>query len=146
MGRFAQGKYALKNEKKYVGNSHPHYRSGWEFAFMKACDEHPNIHRWASESIKIPYKCPVTNKSTVYVPDFFIVYTDKDSKQHAELVEIKPSNQQLLEKVGSNKVNQLQFVKNQAKWEAAHAWCKQKGIKFRVVNEHDLFHQGKKRK
>ena len=106
MGRFAQGKYTLKNEKKYVGNSHPHYRSGWEFAFMKACDEHPNIHHWASESIKIPYKCPVTNKSTVYVPDFFIVYTDKDSKQHAELVEIKPSNQQILEKVGSNNVNQ----------------------------------------
>jgi hypothetical protein len=146
MGRFAQGKYTLKNEKKYVGNGHPHYRSGWEFAFMKACDEHPHIHHWASESIKIPYKCPVTSKSTVYVPDFFIVYTDKDSKQHAELIEIKPSNQQLLEKVGSNKVNQLQFIKNQAKWEAAHAWCKQKGIKFRVVNEHDLFHQGKKRK
>jgi hypothetical protein len=146
MGKFAQGKFAMKNGKKYVGINHPHYRSSWEFAFMKACDEHPNIHHWASESVKIPYRCPITNKHTVYVPDFMIVYTDKESKQHAELIEIKPSNQQLLEKVGKNKVNQTQYVKNLAKWEAAHAWCKQKGIKFRVINEHDLFHQGKKRK
>jgi hypothetical protein len=51
-----------------------------------------------------------------------------------------------LEKVGKNPVNQIQYVKNMAKWEAAHAWAKQKGIRFRVVNEHDLFHQGSKRK
>jgi hypothetical protein len=146
MGKFAQGKYALKNGQKYVGLKDPTYRSSWEFAFMKACDEHPSIHHWASESIKIPYKCPVSSKATVYVPDFMIVYTDRDNKQHAELVEIKPSNQQILEHVGNNRVNQLQYIKNMAKWEAAHAWCKQKGLKFRVVNEHDLFHQGKKRK
>jgi TnsA endonuclease N terminal len=146
MGKFAQGKFTMKNQHKYVGLSEPKYRSSWEFMFMKACDEHSHIHHWASESIKIPYRCPVTNRSTVYVPDFFIVYVDKDSKKHAELIEIKPSNHQLIEKVGSNPVNQLQYIKNQAKWEAAHAWAKQKGIKFRVINETDLFHTGKKRK
>jgi hypothetical protein len=26
-----------------------------------------------------------------------------------------------------------------AKWEAANAWCKNKGIKFRVINESDIF-------
>lgn len=146
MSRFAQGKFILKNREKYVGVKEPTYRSSWEFMFMKACDEHPHIHHWASESIHIPYRCPVTNKNTIYVPDFFISYVDKDSNKHAEIVELKPSNHTLIEKVGNNPANQIQFVKNQAKWEAARAWAKQNGFKFRVVNESDLFHQGKKRK
>ena len=145
MGKFAQGKFQLKNPGKYVGNSTPTYRSSWEFIFMKTCDEHPSIEQWASESIKIPYKDPLTGRATIYVPDFFIVYTDKNGKKHAELVELKPSNQQLLEKVGKNRVNQYQYIKNQAKWQAAQAWCKQKNVIFRVVNENDLFHGGKKR-
>lgn len=146
MGRFAQGKYEIKNPEKYIGNKSPTYRSGWEFAFMQTCDSNPAIQKWASESVRIPYRDPLTGKSTIYVPDFFIMYVDKDGKSHAEIVEVKPSNQQLLEKVGKNVVNQAQFIKNQAKWEAANAWCKQQGIKFRVVNETDLFHQGRKRK
>ena len=40
MGRFAQGKYNLKNPDKYIGNRTPTSRSSWVFAFMKMCDEH----------------------------------------------------------------------------------------------------------
>jgi hypothetical protein len=145
MGKFAQGKFDVKNPEKYIGTKTPTYRSSWEFIFMKTCDEHPSIKQWAAESIRIPYRDPTTGRATIYVPDFFIVYDDKNGKQHAELVEIKPSNQQLLEKVGKNRVNQFQYVKNMAKWEAARAWCKQKGIIFRVLNENDLFHTGTKR-
>jgi hypothetical protein len=112
---------------------------------MKTCDEHPYIEQWASESIKIPYRDPTTGRPTVYVPDFFIKYVDKNSRQHVEIVEVKPSNQSLLEKVGNSPVNQYQYIKNMAKWEAARAWCKQRGISFRVVNETDLFHTGKKK-
>jgi hypothetical protein len=43
------------------------------------------------------------------------------------------------ERVGKNPYNQAQFVKNQAKWAAASSWCQQQGIKFRIINEHDLF-------
>lgn len=146
MGRFAQGIYELKNPEKYVGTKSPKYRSGWEQVFMRMCDENPSITQWASEAVQIPYRDPTTGRQTIYVPDFFIVYTDKDGKQHAEVVEIKPSNQQILEKVGNNKVNQYQYVKNMAKWEAARAWCKQRSIFFRVINENDIFYQGKKRK
>ena len=59
-----------------------------------------------------------------------------------ELIEIKPASQQILERVGKNKYNQAQFIKNQAKWASANAWCKQQGIRFRVLNENDLFHNG----
>jgi hypothetical protein len=58
-----------------------------------------------------------------------------------ELIEIKPASQTILERVGKNKYNQAQFVKNQAKWAAANMWCKQQGLKFRVLNENDIFSQ-----
>ena len=145
MSRFAQGKFTLKNPAKYIGVKTPTYRSSWEFHFMKFCDEHPSVEKWASESIQIPYRDPLTGRQTIYVPDFFVVYNDKNGKKHAEVIEVKPTNQTLSEKVGNNRYNQEQYVKNIAKWEAANAWCRQKNIKFRVVNETDIFHQGKKR-
>lgn len=146
MPKFAQGKYKLKNPDKYVGNRTPTYRSSWEMVFCKMLDEHPGVISWASEAVQIPYRDPLTGKQTVYVPDFFIVYLDKNKKKHAELIEVKPESQTKLESVGKSRYNQEQYVKNLAKWEAAAAWCKQKGIKFRIVNEGDIFHQGNKRR
>lgn len=145
MARFAQGKFTPKYPEKYVGTKSPTYRSSWEFAFMRFCDEHPSVNKWASEAIKIPYRNPLTGKHTVYVPDFFIAYSDRDGKQRVELIEVKPANQTLKEKVGRSKANQAAWIVNQAKWEAARAYCKQKGIIFRVINETDIFHQGKRR-
>jgi len=146
MPRFAQGQFKPKNAEKYVGKRNPHARSSWEFVFMKMLDEHPGVESWASESIQIPYRDPLTGKSTIYVPDFFVVYKDRNGKKHAELVEVKPSNHTLREKVGRSRYNQEQYIKNLAKWEAANAWCKQQGIRFRVINEDDIFHQGNKRR
>ena len=145
MPRFAQGKFTLKNPEKYVGNKTPTYRSGWEFTFMKFCDEHPSVSQWASEAIRIPYRNPFTGKQTIYVPDFFIVYGDKTGSQRVELIEVKPSNQAIKEKLGRSKHNQAHYVINQAKWTAARAWCKQKNIFFRIVTEQDIFHTGKRR-
>jgi len=145
MPRFAQGKYTLKNPDKYVGNKTPTYRSSWEFAFMRFCDEHPSVEKWASEAIKIPYRNPLTGKYTVYVPDFFIAYSNKDGKQKVELIEVKPSTQAFRENLGRSKHNQAHYIVNQAKWEAARAYCKQKGMQFRIVTENDIFHQGKRR-
>ena len=145
MSRFAQGKYTLKNPDKYVGTKTPTYRSSWEFAFMRFCDEHISVEKWASEAIRIPYRNPLTGKPTIYVPDFFIAYADKGGKQHVEIIEVKPENQTVKEKLGRSRVNQAHWIVNQAKWEAANAWCKQKGIHFRIVNEGDIFHRGRRR-
>jgi len=142
MAKFAQGKFTMTQPEKYVGLKMPTYRSSWEWSFMKFCDTNPSVQKWASEAVKIPYRDPLTGKQTVYVPDFFIQYVDKMGKMHVELIEIKPASQSILERVGKNKYNQAQFVKNQAKWASANLWCKQQGIKFRIVNENDLFHQG----
>ena len=145
MGHYAQGKFNPKNPGKYAGTKTPTYRSGWEFTFMKFCDEHAAISQWASEAVRIPYRNPLSGKQTIYVPDFFIVYNDQKGKQRVELIEVKPKNQTLKEKLGKSKYNQASWIVNQAKWEAARAWCKQKGIIFRIVTEDDIFHQGRKR-
>lgn len=132
----------MTNPAKYVGTKQPTYRSSWEWSFMRFCDTHPSVQKWASEAISIPYRDPLTGRQTIYVPDFFIQYLDKSNKMHVELIEVKPASQAILERVGKNKYNQAQFVKNQAKWAAANLWCKQQGIKFRILSENDLFHQG----
>lgn len=139
MPRFAQGKFTLKNPEKYIGNKTPTYRSSWEFAFCKFCDEHPSVAKWASEAIKIPYRNPFTGKYTIYVPDFFISYVDKNGKQQHEIIEVKPSDQTFRENVGKSKHNQAHYVLNQAKWGAARSYAKQQGLVFRIVTENDLF-------
>ena len=145
MAKFAQGRFEMKNPGKYVGTKTPLARSSWEFVFMRMLDEHQGVEKWASESIQIPYRDPLTGKYTIYVPDFFITYVDKNGAKHAEVVEVKPASQSLLANVGKSVYNQQQYIKNMAKWEAATKWCKQQGIKFRVVNEEHIFHQGSKR-
>jgi hypothetical protein len=139
--KFARGKFSMKHPEKYVGTKIPTYRSSWELTFMNFCDTNKSILKWASEAVQIPYRDPLTGKHTVYVPDFFIQYIDKAGRMLTELIEIKPASQTILERVGKNKYNQAQFVKNQAKWASANLWCKQQGIKFRVLNENDIFSQ-----
>lgn len=144
MSNYAQGKFNLKYPEKYIGNRTPLYRSSWEFAFMKMCDENPAILKWASEAIKIPYRNPFTGKHTIYVPDFFIHYIDANGRTHTELIEVKPKNQTSLKEAKRNLRNKAHAVLNEAKWGAARAWCKQNGVFFRIVTEGDIFHQGKR--
>ena len=142
--KFSQGSYKVKNPDKYIGVGAPRFRSSWELSVMKMCDENPAIEHWASESVKIPYRDPLTGKATIYVPDFLVVFVDKNGKKKAELWEIKPSNQAIKESVGKNKYNQAQYIKNVVKWEAAKNWCKQNNVQFRIITEKDLYHTGKK--
>ena len=48
-----------------------------------------------------------------------------------------------MESAGKSKHNQHSRL-NMAKWEAARAYCKSKGMSFRVVTEKDMFHNGKR--
>jgi hypothetical protein len=143
--KFANGFYQLINPEKYVGKKVPHFRSSWEHSFMRFCDSNPSILQWASESIHVPYINPFTNRSTIYVPDFLIVYVNKKGENKAELIEIKPSKQTTLEAAGRSVRDQAAAVLNQYKWAAAQAWCNQNNINFRVVTENDIFHGSKSR-
>lgn len=138
MAKYANGKFQVKNAAKYVGKKQPTYRSGWEFTFMQFCDNNPAVVNWASEPFMIPYRNPFTGKNTIYVPDFMIVYVDKNQQKHAEVVEVKPRKEVSMESARSER-DRAAAALNAAKWMAAKAWCAQQGLAFRIVTEEDIY-------
>jgi hypothetical protein len=143
MSKFAQGAYVVKNKQKYVGRGTPRYRSGWEHAFMRFLDNNDHILQWASESISIPYRNPITGKQSIYVPDFLITYRNRNNQMIAEVIEIKPKKQSVVE--SKMKANERAVVAvNYAKWDSATKWCKKQGLLFRVITEDDMFKNGNK--
>ena len=144
MAKWAQGIYTPKNPDKYIGKHKPKYRSGWELTFMTFCDSNNNVLYWASESLRIPYRNPITGKPSTYVPDFFVVYENKRGSKVAEVVEIKPKKQSLIESKVASAKDRLVVAVNHAKWAAAMAYCKAQGYAFRVITEDDLFYNGRK--
>ena len=142
MSKFAQGPYTVKNAAKYVGKGTPRYRSGWEHAFMRFLDNNDHGGNWASESLSIPYRNPVTGKQSMYLPDFLITYRNKNNQLIAELVEIKPKKQSVIESKMSSRDRAVVAV-NYAKWAAAQKWCARQGLAFRVITENDMFANGR---
>jgi len=140
--RYHQGIYIPKNPNKCLNKNRIIYRSSWENTFCQYCDNNKSILQWASESIAIPYMCPFKKKIARYIPDFFIIYLDRDGVKHAEIIEIKPNNQTGKIKTKSRN-NAYAAVKNTAKFQAAEAYCAKQGISFRVLTENEIFHQGK---
>ena len=141
--KFAQGIYQPRNPGKYVGIGNPRYRSGWELSFMNFCDSNDNILQWASESVKIPYRNPITGKQSIYVPDFLVTYRTKNNMTRAELIEIKPKKQSIIESKASARDRAIVAV-NYAKWDVATKWARRNGLTFRVITEDDIFRNGSK--
>ena len=145
MANYAQGIFTPKNLQKYVGKHKPKYRSGWELTFMTFCDTHKSVTHWASESMSIPYRSPLDGKMHMYIPDFFVVYQNKFGKAIAEVVEIKPKKQSLIESRTASARDRAVVAVNHAKWQAATAYCKMQGFSFRVITEDDLFRNGSRK-
>jgi len=142
--KYASDIYTPTNPDKYVGPGEPRYRSSWELTLMRLADNHPNVVSWASEPIKIPYLNPLTRKASIYIPDFLMVYVDKNGNRHQEIIEVKPAKETLLSEA-KTKGDKLRYAQNMAKWQAASAYCKKHGLKFRVINENQLFGNKKKK-
>lgn len=138
MARYSQGTFTPKNIEKYIGKKLPTYRSSWELKVCQLFDSHPNIKKWGSECISIPYYNPIEQRQSIYIPDFLVVYTDKFGKEHAELIEVKPLKEASLNEAKSKR-DKLTIAVNYAKWQAAEKFCKLKNMKFRVLTEKDIF-------
>jgi hypothetical protein len=132
------------NPAKYVGKGVPRYRSGWEHSFMRFCDTNDNVLQWASESIAIPYRNPLTGKPSMYIPDFLVTYRGPNNTTRAELIEIKPKKQSLIESKATDRDRAIVAV-NYAKWDSATKWARRNGLTFRVINEDMIYHQGSKK-
>lgn len=145
MGKFRQGLFTPRNPEKYVGDAAKiRYMSSWELSFDKFLDGNPNILRWSSECVAIPYIKPTDGKIHRYYPDYWIEYINKDGEVIQELVEIKPNSQARPGKKMST-YEKVQYAINLAKWESCVNFCNQRGIGFRVLTEKELFNNGVQR-
>jgi hypothetical protein len=136
--KYSQDYFVPQNPQKVVGNAKIFYRSSWELKVMTLLDTHPNVIQWASESISIPYINPLTGKQSRYIPDFLVLFKDKDGKTRAELIEVKPGKEALAENAMSKR-DKLMLIVNTAKWAAAMMFCKKNGLVFRVLTEQDIY-------
>lgn len=136
--RTLSGEYSPINPEKYVGSYPIVWRSTWELTICRMLDMHDSIDQWASESLKIPYFNPLTQRQTVYVPDFMVEFQDRNGKMHLEVWEIKPSKETHLNEARSSR-DRAALAVNAMKWKAAQEWCNARGAKFRVITENDIF-------
>jgi hypothetical protein len=143
--KYKQGVYTPSTEK-YKGHSKPIYRSSWELKFFRWCDNNPNVLEWTSESLAIPYTSPLTGRTHRYIVDNTVIIREGE-KLAKYLIEIKPKKQTMKPKSHGNKkestilYENMAYVKNQAKWAAAAAWCKKRGYKFQILTEEHLFNK-----
>ena len=139
-----KGKYQPSFPKKYRGNpSNIVYRSLWERKFCIYCDKNENILEWSSEEIALPYRSPLDNKIHRYFPDFYVKVRETNGSIKKMLIEIKPKKQCVEPKVQKKKTKGYiyevkEYVRNQAKWEAAKEFCEDRQWEFKVITEDEL--------
>jgi hypothetical protein len=138
MSKYSQGRFIPKNPAKLIGKAEVTFRSSWELTVMNFLDSHPSVIQWASESIRIPYINPLTGKHSQYVPDFMILYQDKNGKKRAEIVEVKPAKEAMVENAKSKR-DKVSLILNTAKWAAAMSYCRKNGMTFRILTENNIY-------
>ena len=140
MAKSYRGLFRPTNPKKYVGNTKQIvYRSLLERRFMRYCDLNQDILYWASEELPVRYYNPLDKKYHRYFPDFVVKTVNNDKY----MIEIKPYRQvkkpkQPKRKTKSYMRESFEYIKNQAKWQAAKSYCDDNGMKFKLITEKDL--------
>lgn len=139
----------LRNPHKYLGDVDKiRCRSSWERDVYSFCDNNVRVIAWSSENIVIPYMKPIlTNNGTPsvkkanYYPDLYVEYVDINGTLNKELIEIKPKKQTMPSKsknFSTNFVENMTYLVNQAKWDAAQKYCIVNGIKFSIMTEDSI--------
>lgn len=138
-----------KNVEKYIGDvTNIVMRSSWEIKFAKWCDNNPSVIQWNSEDIEIPYWSSADNKMRRYHIDFTVSIKNNQGQIETMLIEIKPYNQTIPPKKtkGKKEINYLNechtYQVNMDKWIHAKKYADERGMKFVILTEVDLY--GKK--
>lgn len=140
--RFHQGTYKPLNQSKFIGKECV-FRSGLELKFFRFCDSNPNVIKWGSECVTVPYYDKIQQKNRTYYIDNYVVIKEGDQIVKY-LVEVKPSKQTQAPnpkskmKKSSLLFEQAQYVTNTCKWDAAKNFAAKIGAKFIIITEKDL--------
>jgi len=141
---YYRGKFTPRNPQKYEGDpTNIIYRSSWELRVMKYFDRNENVLKWSSEETIVGYKSPLDGQIHRYFVDFKFTVKDRQGNIITYLAEVKPkaqTKQPIPQKRKTKKyINEVHtWGVNQAKWEAARAYCKKRGWKFELITEDDL--------
>lgn len=158
-----QGYYNVEKPNKYIGDANlVVYRSSWEFAFCKYCDNAPSVLRWSSEPISIPYydrtskleECaklglnpndPSNWEVKKYNTDFWYETDLGGGETDRIFVEIKPSyklrkpippeRDAPLKQQRAFNIAAKEYLINEAKFAALKSWAEANGSKFFVFTE-----------
>jgi hypothetical protein len=143
-----KGRFKPKNYKKYKGDpTNVIYRSLLERRFMVYCDLNSNVLEWSSEEVVVPYVSPLDNRIHRYFVDFWMKYRDRDGNIKSVLIEVKPHSQTSppKKKETPNGKPTRRFLNevatwgvNQAKWNAATEYCKDRNWEFKIITEKHL--------
>jgi len=130
--------------KKYKGDVRNIIcRSSWERRFCNWCDTNESILEWGSEEFWIPYLSPIDNRTHRYFPDFIIKVKESTGDIKTYVIEVKPKRQTKppikKKRVSKSYLYEIKtYSVNQAKWNAASEWCKDRKIEFKIITENEL--------
>ena len=143
INQMQESKNVMKSTRKVEGFLEINYKSGLELKCIRYCDMNIHIKKFSLEPFAVKYLSPKDGKIHRYFIDFFIEF----SNGQKFLVEVKSSGEtreprkpgKKTEKALLNYQKALQtFAVNSAKWVAAQAFCKEKGLTFIILTENEL--------
>ena len=124
------------------------YKSSYELQAFRFADSNPAIVKFSVEPFNIKYLKPSTGKIHRYYIDMYLEF--KNSQKF--LVEIKPFSETQPPKPPKKSTQKalmtynkacVTFSTNTAKWEAAKKFASEKGMKFIILTERELFDKSK---
>lgn len=147
---FRKGVYSPINKEKVLNKEPIIYRSQLEFEWMIKFDKNPNVKKWGSEIIEIPYIKPTTKRMHRYYPDLYVEKVNGEKS----LIEIKPQKEINLvkrlfegknipkrtakEKKATYEYKMTMGLINLEKWKACKHVCEKNGWKFLTISEKNL--------
>lgn len=140
--KFKQGVFKPKHPEKLLGkDGFAYYRSGLELNYFHILDNNPNVLKWGSEEIVVPYY--FEGKWHNYYIDIFVIFKNGDDIKKF-IIELKPYKQ-TVQPIWSKRRKQInylnecrEFAKNTAKWESARKFAAAKGCEFHILTEKDI--------
>ena len=140
--KYKQGQFHPQNKEKYKGTIPVIYRSSWELKLFMMLDKDPRCLSWGSESCIVRYK--FRGKIHRYFIDVNAKFKTNNGVQNF-LIEVKPYRQTIPPVPSKRKKRKTviyenyEWAKNQAKWKYARDYAAQRGAKFIILTEKELF-------
>jgi ATP-dependent exoDNAse (exonuclease V) alpha subunit len=143
---YKSGRYRPVNYQKF-GQTSCIYRSSYELKFLMWCDNNPKVTDVKYEKVIIPYMSKADGRMHRYYVDCRITMREKGGPK-TYLIEIKPYKQTQKPKPSKRKKKQtilyenLTYLVNRSKWDAAEQYCKHKGYRWCILTEKGIFIDG----